>query len=290
MRRFAMLLGLAAAMAATSALADDLRYGGKLLLTGGVSSVEGAGGGGLAAWAVTTGYGDRDGIGGNVHATYVGLPDYELRSWGVAGAVFDRLELSYARQSFDTGKTGEALGLGRGFTFNQDVWGAKLVVAGDAVYDQDRLLPQIAVGVQYKRNDQDAIISAVGGKDDEGTDVYVAASKLLLDRSLLLNGAVRMTRANQLGLLGFGGPNEDGYTPQFEGSAALLLSRRLAVGAEYRTKPDNLAFAREQDAFDLFAAYAFSKHLSVTAAYLDLGDIATFEDQRGLYISLQAGF
>ena len=54
------------------------------------------------------------------------------------------------------------------------------MVAGDAVYDQDRLLPQIAVGVQYKRNDQGAIVAAVGGKDDEGTDVYVAASKLLL--------------------------------------------------------------------------------------------------------------
>ena len=66
--------------------------------------------------------------------------------------------------------------------------------------------------------------------------------------------------------------------------------KRLAFGAEYRTKPDNLAFAREQDAFDVFAAYAFTKNLSLTAAYVDLGDIATFKNQRGAYLSLQAGF
>jgi hypothetical protein len=41
---------------------------------------------------------------------------------------------------------------------------------------------------------------------------------------------------------------------------------------------------------DLFAAYAINKTVSVTAAYVDLGDIATFKNQRGLYVSLQAGF
>jgi hypothetical protein len=30
--------------------------------------------------------------------------------------------------------------------------------------------------------------------------------------------------------------------------------------------------------------------LSVTAAYVDLGDIATFRNQRGLFFSIQAGF
>ncbi|RZJ37845.1 MAG: DUF3034 family protein, partial [Brevundimonas sp.] len=82
----------------------------------------------------------------------------------------------------------------------------------------------------------------------------------------------------------------DEIEPQFEGSVGWLLSRNLVVGAEYRTKPDNLSFAREDDWFDVYAAYAVNKHLSVTAAWTDLGSIATFEDQRGLYLSLQAGF
>ena len=56
------------------------------------------------------------------------------------------------------------------------------------------------------------------------------------------------------------------------------------IGWPYAGLPDDAAWA------DLFAAYAINKTVSVTAAYVDLGDIATFRNQRGLYISLQAGF
>ncbi|MBU1348000.1 MAG: DUF3034 family protein [Alphaproteobacteria bacterium] len=268
----------------------ESRSGGKLLLTGGVSTIEGSGGGGLATWAVTTGYGAQDGIGGNVHATYVNLPDYELRSWGGAISFWDRVEVSAARQEFDTGATGAALGLGDGFTFTQDILGVKLKLIGDAVYGQDTWLPQVAVGIQHKSNDQGAVISAVGGSDDQGTEYYVAATKLFLAESLLVSGAVRYTDANQTGLLGFGGDRNDDMEPQFEGSVGYLLNRKLVVGAEYRTKPDNLGFAGEDDWMDVYAAYALNRHLSVTAAYVDLGSIATFEDQRGVYLSLQVGF
>ena len=117
---------------------------GRLLATGGVSQIEGAGGGGLGAWATITGYGTRDGIGVNAHLTYLNLPNYALWSPGVAIGLFDRLELSYARQSFDTEADGAALGLGRGFTFHQSIFGAKLRLLGNIVYDQNTLLPQLS--------------------------------------------------------------------------------------------------------------------------------------------------
>ena len=80
------------------------------------------------------------------------------------------------------------------------------------------------------------------------------------------------------------------YQAQFEGSAGYLVTRRLLVGVEYRSKPDNLGFAKESSWGDLFAAYAINNNLSVTAAYADLGEIVTFKRQRGWYLSLQAGF
>lgn len=286
----AVLLALTLAMTATLAQARDRETSGKLLLTGGVTSLEGAGGGGLATWATITGYETVDEVGANAHATLVQLPDYQFRAGGVAVGFRDRVEISYTRQSFDTGDTGSKLGLGQGFTFNQDIVGVKVRVLGDAVYAQDSWVPQVAFGVQWKKNDKDAVITAIGGKDDSGVDYYVAATKVLLNQSLVLDGTLRATKANQTGLLGFGGNKNDDYELQFEGSAGYLVSKRLLIGAEYRSKPDNLAGLKEDDWVDIFAAYAFSKNLSVTAAYADLGTIATFKDQRGLYLSIQAGF
>ena len=289
MRLFIRALTLLLGVAAQPAFADDLFDGGKLLATGGVSQVEGAGGGGLANWALITGYGTRDGVGINVHQTYVGLPDYQLLSPGISVGLFDRLELSYAWQAFDTEATGAALGLGQGFTFHQNIYGAKLKLIGDAVYDQDSWLPQIAIGVQHKENDRGAIIRAVGGKGAVGTDFYLAASRLFLAQSVLVNATLRATKANQFGILGFGGDKHDAYSAQFEGSIAYLISRDFVVGGEVRSKPSNLGVAKEGAAFDVFAAYFLNKNLSVTAGYADLGNIVLHNHQDGIYVSLQAG-
>ena len=262
---------------------------GKLLATGGVSDLEGAGGGGLATWAVISGYGTRDGVGVNGHFTYVDVDNYALWSEGAAVGLFDRVELSYAHQTFDTENVGTKLGLGRDFKFDQDIYGAKVKLIGDAVYDQDTMLPQIAVGVQFKQNDRGAIIHAIGGKSDSGTDYYIAATKLFLKESLLVDATIRETRANQFGILGFGGDRDGDYSTQFEGSAAYLFSRQFAMGAEVRTKPDNLDIAHENTAWDVFAAYFLNKNLSLTAAYVDLGNIVIEDHQHGVYLSLQAG-
>ena len=288
--RAVVCAAVAALVTSGAARAGDMINGGKLLLTQGVSSIEGASGGGLASWATIAGYETRDGIGANAHATYVDLSDYSLRDYGASVGLWDRVEFSYAREEFDTGATGAKLGLGKAFTFDQDVYGAKVRVIGDAVYDQDTWLPQIAVGAQYKRNDQDAVVHAVGARSSSGTDLYLAATKVLLDQSLVIDATLRFTKANQTGLLGFGGDKQNDYSPEFEGSVGYLVTRQLVVGGEYRTKPDNLGFAKEDDGWDLFAAYALNKHLSATLAYVDLGDIATFKNQHGLYVSLQAGF
>ena len=278
------------AMAASAAHAEKtaLVPGDKLLLTNGVTAIEGASGGGIATWATIAGREADRGIGLSAHATLIELPDYGWQSHGVAIGIANRVELSYARQNIDTRDVGAALGIGQGYRLNQDVFGAKLRLFGDLIYG-DPLLPQVTLSVQHKRNRDGPITRAVGAASASGTDITVSASKLFLAQSVLVGVAARSTAANQAGLLGFGSAAGKGRSLQLEGSIGYQLSRRAIVGAEFRTKPDNLGLG-EDDWMDLFAAYAITDNLTVTAAYADLGSIATFEDQRGAFVSAQIAF
>ena len=81
----------------------------------------------------------------------------------------------------------------------------------------------------------------------------------------------RYSKANQLGLLGYGGANEGSHI-LLEASSAVFVSRELAIGVDIRQKANNLGLG-EQDWRDLFIAWIPNKHMSVTAAYLDLGGL-----------------
>ncbi len=292
-RRIALFL--AVTLGAGAALAQTSPDMGKLTATGGVIQVEGAGGGGLVPWALISGYGSRDSWGANAHYTRVTTQDYSLDTYGVAVGFADRVEVSLATQDF----RGSLAPL-NDLRIKQDIVGVKVKLVGDAVYDQDMLLPQIAVGAMAKRNKGIgglgvlgvSKVTQLGARDENGVDYYVAATKILLDQSLLLNGTVRLTKANQMGLLGFGGDKGDSYQAKLEVSAAYLINRKLVAGVEYRMKPRNLGADNEKAYYDAFIAWFPTKHVSVTAAYAVLGDITIFNPvrQRGAYLSVQTGF
>jgi hypothetical protein len=290
---FALVVGVSLwAGSASAQTAPDM---GKFLATGGVSEVEGAGGGGITPWALITGYGTRDSYGANLHDTHLSTQDYSLATYGVAIGVADRVELSLANQEFK----GSLAPLNQ-LRIRQDIVGLKVKLVGDAVYEQDQWLPQISAGLMYKHNKGvDGLgalgvtnVTQLGARDDHGTDYYLAATKILFEQSLLLNLTVRATKANQMGLLGFGGDKHDSYQLMAEGSAAYLFTRKLAAGVEYRQKPRNLGVDNEKAYYDAFVAWFPTKYVSVTAAYAELGDITIFNTtrQHGLYLSVQTGF
>ncbi len=284
----AVLCGAPAILCGAPAMAEDagLFDGGKLLLTNGVSTIEGSAGGGLASWAVIPGMETDHGIGLSAFATDVPLRDFNLETHGFAIGLRNRLALGYARENFDTLSAGEALGLGHGYTFRQDIVTARLRLVGDLVYGP-QWLPQITLGTDFKHNLNGAVVRLVGAKQSAGTDFTLSATKLVLGSSVLINTTFRLTDANQFGLLGFGGDKNAHRSGQFEGSLAYQMSRRLAIGGEWRTRPDNLGFARETASHDVFVAWAPARHVTLTAAWVDIGPVATFRPQRGAYLSVQ---
>ena len=321
--------------------------GGKLLGTGGVTQFEGAGGGGLTPWALITGMGTEDEIGGSAHFTYMDIDHYALSSYGVGVGFYDRLELSLARQQLNVDRhvvestAGALVGglepiLGApgpvdaaSTRIDMDIIGAKVRLFGDAVFDQATFMPQVSLGIQHKRNrdfgsgvmvpylGDVGIPALLGARDDSGTDYYLSATKVFLGvpagRNLLLNGTLRATRANAYGLLGFGREvvnpldgqmldRDNSYNLEYEMSAALFVHPNIVIGAEYRTQSDRLSnqpvlgllgapdLARENDVYDLFLAWLPNKHFSLTAAWVNLGNLPFQESSNAAYLSLQASF
>ncbi len=281
----ATLLSAAISLAVPAAKAESER----LLATGGVMQFEGSGGGGLTPWALISGLGTNRETGASADCTYIEPQHFSLTTCGLAVGFHDRLELSFAHQRFDLDDVAP------GHTIRQNIFGAKLRVFGDAVYDQDRWYPQVSVGLQYKKNqDFEFVPASIGARHDSGTDLYVTATKVYLagpfSRTWLLSGTLRATRANQFGILGFGGDRSDSYSYVGEGSAAVFLTDWLVTGAEYRQKPNNLSAFDEDNAHDFFVAWFPSKRFSITTAYLSLGDIAIHPNQHAWYFALQTGF
>lgn len=268
-----------------ASLAVASHAGDRLLVTGGAQQVEGAAGGGLVPWALIAGYGTRDQVGGSAFLTRVHTGDFDLQSFGAAVGLHDRFEASFARQRFDAGSVVPGLML------RVDTVGAKMRLAGDAVYEQDAWMPQVSLGVMHKHTLDATIPRAIGARRNSGTDWYLAATKVwlggLAGRNVLLNGTLRATKANQFGLLGFGGDRGQGYRLQPEVSVAVMLTDRVVVGAEWRWKPDNLSVFKEEDAGDVFVAWFPSRFVAVTVAYARLGSIAGKPKQDGAYASLQ---
>ena len=97
-----------------------------------------------------------------------------------------------------------------------------------------------------------------------------------------------------------GGAQGSSTRIQPEFSIAKLLARNLAVGFEFRAKPDNLnpsvlgaGALKEDDWKDLFIAWAPNKQFSLTGAWVDLGKIAPAVQPRrqtGAYLSAQFAF
>ena len=252
---------------------------GKLIGTAGLVQVEGSGGGGIVPWATLAGYDSREQISATSSATQVDVDDYRLTMLSASVSIYDRLELSVAHQRFDLKSLGGDI--------KQNIFGAKYWLYGDVVYSD---WPQISVGIQHKQLEDKAIATALGAaSSSSGNDLYIAATKVhlgaLAGYNAVWNLTARVTKANEMGLLGFGGANNDEYEIMLEASAAILLSRHWAVGAEYRQKPDNLGL-EEDDWVDYFVTYIPSKNFNLTLAWADLGTIAGAQNQSGLYLSL----
>ena len=279
---------LALLLAASSVAAASACASGRLAATGGLAEIDGAGGGGLTPWALIAGLGTEDEVGGSAHCTDVRPQDFSIVACGISVGLHDRLELSLSRLHLSLGEVVP------GRTIDESVVGVKYRISGQAVVDQDRWMPQISAGAFLRHNsDFQPVARSLGAHHASGAELYVAATKIVLagpfSRTWLLNATARLSNANQFGLLGFGG-SRGNYRLLAETSVIAFVADHVALGAEYRQKPDNLPGVREDGASAVVLSVIPNKHCTITAGYANLGHIAGRRVQDGLYISVQAAW
>ncbi len=279
------LLAISGKLIALNLLTSSLAIAGdgKIIATAGLTQIEGSGGGGLVPWASLSGYDTRDQYSIGAYNTQVNVDDFRLQSWGLTTGFFDRVEVSFAQQVLDLTSSST------GGDIRQNIFGLKARLYGDVIYSY---WPQVSLGLQYKTLLDEGVAQSVNADNtDNGTDIYLAMTKvhlgLICGYNFVWSVNFRATKANEMGLLGFGGPDNKSYEIMTEASAGVLLNQHLAVGLEYRQKPDNLGL-KEDDWKDAFITYIPNKNMSLTLAWAELGTIAGAKDQNGWYVSLNA--
>ncbi len=139
-------------------------------------------------------------------------------------------------------------------------------------------------------------LTFAGLEDDDGVDFVVSATKLIkstpLGMPLLVNLSGRYTEAYQTGYLGF--VDDGNFLPEI--SIALLPESNVAVGVEYRWKPDEMESLgdpitlEEDDWADFFVAYFPTPGLSIVGAIVNFGNLVDRKVNSGLYMNMKYDF
>lgn len=155
-------------------------------------------------------------------------------------------------------------------------------------------LPAITLGTHFKwtdgqtklDDDLGGLLDTLGSDHSHGVEFTAVASKTiedLLPRPVIVSAGLRNSDAIHTGLFGFAGERRT----TFEGSIISFLTEQLLFCAEYRQKPDLLdqfstggkhLVKAENDWWTLCLGYIVNDNMTVTAGYVNLGNVANHRE------------
>lgn len=229
----------------------------------------------------------------SVAFTYVNFGhSRDLNAFTITETLWDRVELGYGYDRFNTGDLPEAIARA-GLAISDDYVGLhNFNIRGALLKENDfdqPWVPAVTLGVHYKYNDTvddmnddlgGVLRNPVGIEDNDGVDFTLYASKTvpIFERPVIFNLGLRESEAAHIGLLGFTGD----YDLTVEGSVAALVTDHILVGGEYRMKPNSYnripgLVGEEDDWWTLCLGFIVTKNLCIDFGYGHFGQILNHE-------------
>lgn len=255
-------------------------------------TIEGVGGGAITPMAYMCNTGPAGTIVGRPAAayTFLNLGSKTLHTVSVTQTFLRRIEFGFAFNHFNIAtlptdiKKATGLNAGRNdlqlYHFN-----LRVMLIEENSFDLP--LPAITAGIHFKHNEGIKKIDArlagtlrgMGYERHYGVDYTITATKmfpkLAFGRPVVLTSGMRISRAAQIGLLGFG----DSTAVTFEGNVACLPTDWLLLAYEIRTKNNpfdstSSLIGREQNWHAVSATWLINENLSVSGVCGWLGTVA----------------
>ncbi len=282
-------------------------------------TIDSGGGGAIVPWAYISNAPKDGGVGMPSASIWTWVSDsYTINFWPVAVSIGDRLELGFAYQNLDISTLKSDL-RGDSLAALPNVLDTKLdnvqMITAHAKFQflkETETLPAMAFSVSYKKaldvdevNDNltkgarntlgasaPEVLKWMGLDDDSGFEFNLMATKLWKTKIPILTSVnLRYTQAHQLGFLGF----SDDWSLNPEFTLAILPEPNVAIGVEYRAKPDKYKSLNrylganggaaggyrplddysfgEDDFIDFFVAYLPTPNLTIAAGVANIGNV-----------------
>lgn len=236
--------------------------------------------------------------------TYVKANSKNVESAVITETLFGRVELGYAASRFGVGNLVDDVKTATTIDISDSVvvhnFNARVLALPEGSFDLP--LPAVTIGASYKYNDgiEDInnqlhnALGSIGYKDQDGVDFTLTATKAfpkVFGRPLLVTAGLRLSKAEQLGYLGFG----DKYRPTFEGNIAYGITNWLWLAGEFRGKANAYQqipglIQREDNWWTVGAAFVINPHATVTVGWGHFGPLLNTDENKGLAVQAKYEF
>jgi len=271
-------------------------------------TIEGVSGGIFVPSAYLANPGPQGAIFGmpSIAGHYLNLGSENLFTVGITDVIWRRIEVGYAFNYLDISSMDDYVNKLGGDLGRDNVMLHHFNVRGQIIEENSfgfSWMPAVTVGVHYKVNDGIASMNrdtggffkALDYDSPNGWEATLTTSKtfptLAWGRPVIFTSGLRVSKAAQIGLFGFG----DDTSLTYESSVVYMPTDKIALAYEYRMKDDPYdngapVYGKEHSWYALEASYLVNDRLTISGVFGSFGNIGNTQADPGVGLQVKYEF